>query len=59
MKYLKTISGVASEGPAGPAIARSAMLKGPWRDLPGNFLQYNFLARDPNNLFAGGPENRH
>ena len=48
-----------SEGPAGPATAGGpAVLKGPARGPPGRSSRRNPLARGPNKLFAGGPENR-
>ena len=48
-----------SEGPAGPATAGGpAGLKGPARGPPGRSSRRNPLARGPNKLFAGGPENR-
>mgnify|MGYP003531577293 CR=1 FL=1 len=47
-----------SEGPAGPATAGGpAGLKGPARGPPGRSSRRNPLARGPNKLFAGGPEN--
>ena len=48
-----------SEGPAGPATAGGpAGLKGPARGPPGGSSRRNPLARGPNNLLRGGPENR-
>ena len=48
-----------SEGPAGPATAGGPEgLKGPARGPPGRSSRSNPLARGPNKLFAGGPENR-
>ena len=48
-----------SEGPAGPATAGGpAGLKGPARGPPGRSSRRNPLARGPNKLVAGGPENR-
>ena len=48
-----------SEGPAGPATAGGpAGLKGPARGPQGRSSRLDPLARGPNKLFAGGPENR-
>ena len=45
-----------SEGPAGPR-PREGGPRG-WRGPPGRSSRRNPLARGPNKLFAGGPENR-
>ena len=48
-----------SEGPAGPVTAGGpAGLKGPARGPQGRSSRLDPLARGPNKLFAGGPENR-
>ena len=53
-----TASGVA-RAPQGPATAGGpAGLKGPARGPAGRSSRRNLLARGPNKLFAGGPENR-
>ena len=57
---IQTASGVARapQAPRPRGGGGPAGLKGPARGPPGRSSRRNPLARGPNKLFAGGPENR-